>query len=140
MSEFSLPAGHPPITVENVDDPVAGSGTFRCMVVEGEAGPTGSAVFGVKRPDDEFPFLLITSNGYLCFGDGTVDPYNAGGLFLGDSSSAFYFATPGLLSFTGVDVQFAADNNIILDTLPTSNPNVAGALWNDGGTLKVSAG
>ena len=29
---------------------------------------------------------------------------------------------------------------VIMDNLPTSNPAVAGALWNDAGTLKVSAG
>jgi hypothetical protein len=29
---------------------------------------------------------------------------------------------------------------VIMANLPTSNPNVAGQLWNDGGTLKVSAG
>lgn len=29
---------------------------------------------------------------------------------------------------------------LILPDLPTSNPAVAGALWNDGGTVKISAG
>lgn len=32
------------------------------------------------------------------------------------------------------------DGNIIMASLPTSDPTVAGALWNDSGTLKVSAG
>jgi lysophospholipase L1-like esterase len=32
------------------------------------------------------------------------------------------------------------DGTIIFANLPTSNPSVAGQLWNDGGTLKVSAG
>ena len=31
-------------------------------------------------------------------------------------------------------------NNLVLSNLPTSDPVVAGALWNDSGTLKVSAG
>ena len=30
------------------------------------------------------------------------------------------------------------DGNIILNNLPTTNPSVTGALWNDGGTLKIS--
>jgi len=34
----------------------------------------------------------------------------------------------------------AANQNFIIAGLPTANPNVAGALWNDGGTVKVSAG
>ena len=32
------------------------------------------------------------------------------------------------------------NDNILLPSLPTSNPTVAGALWNDSGTLKISAG
>ena len=28
--------------------------------------------------------------------------------------------------------------NIILNNLPTSNPGVTGALWNDSGTVKIS--
>lgn len=32
------------------------------------------------------------------------------------------------------------DTNIIITNLPTSNPGVAGALWNDNGVLKISAG
>ena len=31
-------------------------------------------------------------------------------------------------------------NNVVLKNLPTSDPGIAGALWNDGGTLKISAG
>lgn len=34
----------------------------------------------------------------------------------------------------------ASGSVIKLTGLPTSNPTVAGALWNDAGTLKVSAG
>jgi hypothetical protein len=30
--------------------------------------------------------------------------------------------------------------SISMTALPTSDPTVAGRLWNDGGTLKVSAG
>ncbi len=39
-----------------------------------------------------------------------------------------------------IQAQLAASQNFIITGLPTVNPNVAGALWNDGGTLKVSAG
>ena len=38
----------------------------------------------------------------------------------------------GVVSFTNASVSMTA--------LPTSNPTVAGRLWNDGGTVKVSAG
>jgi hypothetical protein len=33
-----------------------------------------------------------------------------------------------------------ANGAILFSGIPTSNPNVAGQLWNDGGTLKISAG
>jgi hypothetical protein len=33
-----------------------------------------------------------------------------------------------------------ADGAILFSGIPTSNPAVAGQLWNDGGTLKISAG
>ena len=32
------------------------------------------------------------------------------------------------------------DGNILMPSLPTADPVIAGALWNDSGTLKVSAG
>ena len=32
------------------------------------------------------------------------------------------------------------ENLILIDELPTSDPEVAGALWNDSGALKISAG
>jgi hypothetical protein len=38
----------------------------------------------------------------------------------------------GVVSLTNASISMTA--------LPTSNPTVAGRLWNDGGTLKVSAG
>jgi hypothetical protein len=34
----------------------------------------------------------------------------------------------------------AASGLTILTNLPAADPGVAGAVWNDGGTLKVSAG
>lgn len=32
------------------------------------------------------------------------------------------------------------DNIIIVSDLPTSDPEIKGALWNDNGTIKISAG
>lgn len=40
----------------------------------------------------------------------------------------------------GAKVGTGSDGNIILNNVPTSDPTVAGALWNDAGTLKISAG
>ena len=35
--------------------------------------------------------------------------------------------------------RFGFDGAILFSGIPTTNPNVAGQLWNDGGTLKISA-
>lgn len=40
----------------------------------------------------------------------------------------------------GSDTVTINGENLIILSLPTSDPSVAGALWNDSGTLKVSAG
>lgn len=37
-------------------------------------------------------------------------------------------------------MQFTPETGIVFNGLPTSDPHVAGALWNDNGTLKISAG
>jgi hypothetical protein len=37
-------------------------------------------------------------------------------------------------------ITLKANGAILFSGIPTSNPNVAGQLWNDGGTLKISAG
>jgi hypothetical protein len=46
----------------------------------------------------------------------------------------------GTITIGGVAVTCDADGNIIFTGLPTSDPSVAGALWNSTGTLTVSAG
>lgn len=44
----------------------------------------------------------------------------------------------GDLTVSAYDVTFNLDHNFILANLPTSDPSVLGALWNDSGTLKIS--
>ena len=45
--------------------------------------------------------------------------------------------TATTVTATGTLTATASDNVFVV---PTSDPGVAGALWNDGGTLSVSAG
>jgi hypothetical protein len=45
--------------------------------------------------------------------------------------------TATTVTATGAVTATAADNVIVI---PTSDPGVAGAIWNNGGTLAVSAG
>ena len=46
-------------------------------------------------------------------------------------------AVGGTLAVTGAATLSSTTNVIVI---PTSDPGVAGAIWNDGGTLSVSAG
>lgn len=39
---------------------------------------------------------------------------------------------------TSEKVRIKSDGGVIMNSLPTSNPGVSGALWNDGGTVKIS--
>ena len=49
----------------------------------------------------------------------------------GDKTGSFDLTTTGNIEGTGTA-------NVLV--IPTSDPSVAGAIWNDAGTLKVSAG
>lgn len=89
-------------------------------------GTIGTSVVGLQIEDvDGGPtnYSIRTNNGLVQFGD-TVQPETDSSIDLGTSSlywQALY-----------------ADN--IFTNLPTSDPAVAGQLWNDTGTVKVSAG
>lgn len=37
-------------------------------------------------------------------------------------------------------IKCTVENGLVFPTLPTSDPHVAGAVWNDNGTLKISSG
>lgn len=54
--------------------------------------------------------------------------------FVGDVTGA---VTATTVTATGAVTATAADNVIVI---PTSDPGVAGAIWNDAGTLSISAG
>jgi hypothetical protein len=163
--ELRGPAAAPmwSLAAEAVVDPVVHDGsTFICQVVD-----TGVA-YGLKRSGDDFPWVLLTADGNLYLGDGTFDPhasginiYTAGGfLRVGDlTAGAFASSPPGLDSnifvfdlangffvgntaaSPGVPVRFEGTPlSFQLIGLPTADPGVAGELWNNAGTVKISAG
>ena len=68
---------------------------------------------------------VVSTNGFV--GDITGD-------VTGDVTGA---VTATTVTATGTLTATATDNVFVV---PTSDPGVAGALWNDGGTLSVSAG
>jgi len=49
--------------------------------------------------------------------------------------------TTPYLTLDGGDVSTIVNTvKVLMPNLPTSDPSVAGQLWNDSGTLKISAG
>ena len=88
--------------------------------------------FNREKDNDERAYLMVISNGQLVF----VNPDNefvmnvdsSGGMFLGgeaNTAEAFF--------------EVFSDGNIRVN-IPTTDPEIEGLLWNDGGTVKVSAG
>ncbi len=65
-------------------------------------------------------------------------PVNSANGFVGDVTGDVTGAvTATTVTATGTLTATATDNVFVV---PTSDPGVAGALWNDDGTLSVSAG
>lgn len=64
-----------------------------------------------------------------------ADTINIGGKGAGNDTINI-----GVNSGSGTDTVTIGGENLIILDLPTSDPVVAGALWNDSGTLKISAG
>ena len=64
------------------------------------------------------------------------------GLYLTDEDISLYAATRNVIVDSEGGNVSIGDNadNIIMPSLPTSNPGVEGALWNDNGVLKISSG
>ena len=67
----------------------------------------------------------------------------------GNVIATFSRSASGTIAFTVNDKSFVsptdtsislAATSIVLSALPTSDPEVEGALWNDTGTVKISAG
>lgn len=71
---------------------------------------------------------------YLAGGKGTGA--GDGGSLIFQTAAAG--ASGSTLNTLTTHVEINSDGLIILPTIPTSNPGVSGALWSDGGTLKVS--
>jgi len=69
-------------------------------------------------------------------------PVNSANGFVGDITGDVTGDVTGAVTATTVTatgtLSATATDNVFV--VPTSDPGVAGALWNDGGTLSVSAG
>ena len=65
---------------------------------------------------------------------------NAGNAIVGESSLYFADSAEENCTLTIGEESIALQGLVIMSELPTSDPEVAGALWNDNGVLKISAG
>ena len=98
-----------------------------------DSGVTGVVVDRVKAVTTQLP-----SPSYVV--DATNSP--SGNTYqLSDISYSGYAAAYELsttLYTDAINVLNAYEGNLVLSGLPTTDPNVTGQLWNDGGTLKIS--
>ena len=80
------------------------------------------------------------AKGYL-WADATGDiNFEATQDFIVGVAGGIELAATATLGINSNIVATLLGNNFIITSLPAANPTVAGALWNDGGTVKVSAG
>lgn len=87
---------------------------------------------------DKRMYTRDSSNAIVLLGiqDGTGD---GNSIRWDESDGEWQESTALTISDAGL-VTINATNSIVLSNLPTSDPVNAGELWNDSGTLKVSAG
>lgn len=102
--------------------------------VDAVTGNLGVNVNGAIRVKPNVPALQMVSNtGRMTFGvDSDLKVYH-------DGANAYIDTLTGGLRIQNSTVP-AVDTVIVLDGIPTSDPVNAGQLWNDAGTLKISAG
>lgn len=95
----------------------AATGGARMLV---EALNGSSAVIKMKNTDANTEFALFADGGGFAFWN--------------------YSTSTNIFDFNGANVRWTIKGDFDLPDLPTSDPSRAGALWNDIGTVKISAG
>lgn len=88
----------------------------------------------IDKVNDNFAELY--AGGTVAPGADTQVVFNDGDVFGADAGFT-YDKTTNALTVTG-NVTASGSANVLV--IPTADPHVAGAIWNDTGTLKVSAG
>ena len=97
--------------------------------IDANPGGLASLDFKVRSDNDEKAIFVDAGLDSIQLGSNTNTHITASGNV---SSSAASTASFGSLKIDGASVDFS--------NLPTSDPGVAGRLWNDSNTLKISAG
>lgn len=96
---------------------VAASGGARMLV---EATNGESAVIKMKNTDEDTEYALFADGGGFAFWR--------------------YSNSTNIFDFNGPNLRWTIKGAFDLPDLPTEDPSRAGALWSDGGTVKLSAG
>ncbi len=110
------------------------SGTEATLTVQ-STHPSGSPAATLRLIADH-PTVILND-------DGGATDQKLMQVGYGNSSLDFAFYNDAADTAYAVPLQLTTDGTtagVILNALPTSDPTVAGQLWNDSGTLKVSAG
>jgi hypothetical protein len=126
--------------------PVASS-TYRTLNITG--GSDSGGALRLSTTESESAHLFNFNSGAYLSGDGTVfistgDPDSGSGIPLRtayriDRATAlhrWYDPSDGTTERMRID----SSGRLILASVPTSDPSIAGAIWSDSGTLKISAG
>jgi len=143
-----------------VNDTTAGS-TWNTI---GSFQRGGDEVLAVRSNGDNAILANNDTAGYIGFATGTGAPtrltIDSDGKMGVNATPSGTFHTVGLAGTTAMMVVGASGNNIanfydsssaaqltitsaggiVCSSMPTSDPSVAGQLWNDSGTVKISAG
>ena len=107
------------------DAPSTGThSSYRNLVI----GETTDATSGLSFK------ATTTGSSAIFFSDG-ASPYNRGQLLYDHNDDSLDISTAGVVAVT-ID----SNGRVIVANMPTSDPEVAGALWSDSGTVKISAG
>lgn len=120
--EYLDPAGN--------DEPLTYTAVGSTLQISLATGPTGTITTLAQDIIDNFDAdgLAITTPTNIGDGSGVVEAFAAQNLAGG----------LGALNVTGPLVMAAGTGNVII--LPTVDPEVVGALWNNSGTITISAG
>jgi len=109
------------------------SGTFRSEGIQ-DASTSGTAISILSNRS-----TLFTSSVYFPSGTAAAPTIT----FTSDIDTGLFSAGANAIGIAvagGEALRIDASGRLILASVPTSDPAIAGAIWSDGGTLKVSAG
>jgi hypothetical protein len=139
--------------------PLSYEGSFAVFVWTGFDWFLDWTLYGDSPTISSMPVIITTANGaspastQLSAGSSIADGSAGGGIFIAAGSGTVGNANGGSVTISaGSGTGSGPDGDIVLangvyfggsiklTNLPTADPSIANALWNDAGTIKISAG